>query len=324
LRAIVQSRYGTNADTILELNEIAAPTASDDAVLVRIAAASVDMGTWHCMTGLPYAVRLAGFGVWRPKASNPGRCFAGTVEAVGSHEFDLARGDEVYGTCDGSFAEYAVVRPSMLAKKPANLSMGEASAVPISGSTALQAVRKARVEPSQRVAIVGAAGGVGSFAVQVAKAFGAEVTGICRGSKSETVRSLGADHVVDYTTEDFTTRGERYDAIIDTGGNRSLTDLRRALAERGTLVIVGAETGGRWLGGFGRALRAVLVSPLVSQKLDMLTSTENRADLDALRDLIESGEVTPAVDRTFPLAEVPTAIRELREGGARGKFVITI
>jgi NADPH:quinone reductase-like Zn-dependent oxidoreductase len=324
MKAIVQVAYGAESEAVLRVAEVAKPTLRDDEVLVRVAAASVDMGTWHCMTGMPYAMRLAGFGVRRPKASNPGRSFAGTVEAVSKDVTNLERGDEVYGTCDGSFAEYVAARPRMIARKPANLSFEQAAAVPISASTALQAVRKARVAAGHRVLIVGASGGVGSFAVQVAKVFGAEVTGVCSTAKVDLVRSLGADHVVDYTRDDFTNGHLRYDVILDTGGNRRLSHLRRALTASGTLIIVGGETGGRWLGGFDRSLRAVLLSPLVSQTLGMLASTENADDLNALRDLIESGQIVPAIDRTFPLSEAPTAIQQLHDGGARGKFVIAI
>jgi NADPH:quinone reductase-like Zn-dependent oxidoreductase len=237
---------------------------------------------------------------------------------------DFKPGDEVYGTCDGSFAEYARAQGSLLAPKPENLSFEQAAAVPISGGTALQAVRKAQVRPGQRVLIVGASGGVGTFAVQIAKAFGAEVTGVCSTAKTDLVRSLGADHVIDYTRDDFTSGEQRYDVILDTGGNRRLSHLRRALTPRGTLVIVGGETGGRWLGGFDRSLRAALLSPLVSQKLGMLASRENADDLVVLQELIESGQVTPAIDRTYPLSETPQAIQHLQDGRAQGKVVITI
>jgi NADPH:quinone reductase-like Zn-dependent oxidoreductase len=276
------------------------------------------------MTGLPYAMRLAGFGVRKPKAANPGRCFAGTVEAVSKDVTDFERGDEVYGTCDGSFAEYVAAQPRMVARKPANLSMEQAAAVPISASTALQAVRTAQVRAGQRVLIVGASGGVGTFAIQIAKAFGAEVTGVCSTAKVDLVRSLGADHVVDYTHDDFTNGQLRYDVILDTGGNRKLSHLRRALTSSGTLIIVGGETGGRWLGGFDRSLRAVLLSPFVSQTLVMLASTEHADDLNTLRDMIECGQVVPAVDRSFTLSDVPSAIQQLRDGRARGKFAIAI
>jgi NADPH:quinone reductase-like Zn-dependent oxidoreductase len=323
MKAIVQDAYGTD-ETVLRLTEIDRPTLDDDEILVRVAAASVDKGTWHLMTGLPYAMRLAGFGVRSPKAPNPGRSFAGTIESVGKDVTEFKPGDEVYGTCDGSFAEYARAQASLLAPKPANLSFAQAAAVPISGVTALQAVRKAQVQPGQRVLIVGASGGVGTFAVQIAKAFGAEVTGVCSTAKTDLVRSLGADHVIDYTRDDFTSGEQRYDVILDTGGNRRLSHLRRALTPRGTLVIVGGETGGRWLGGFDRSLRAALLSPLVSQKLGMLASRENAEDLVVLQELIESGKITPAIDRTYPLSETPQAIQHLQDGRAQGKVVITI
>jgi NADPH:quinone reductase-like Zn-dependent oxidoreductase len=291
---------------------------------VRVAAASVDKGTWHVMTGRPYAMRLAGFGVRAPKTRNPGRSLAGTVESVGKDVTAFKPADEVYGTCDGSFAQYAPVRASMLAPKPANLSFEQAAAVPISGVTALQAVRKAHVLPGQDVLIVGASGGVGTFAVQIAKAFGAQVTGVCSSDKIDLVLSLGADHVIDYTRDDFTAGGDQcYDVIIDTGGNRRLSHLRRVMTRRGTLVIVGGETGGRWLGGFERTLGAVLLSPLVSQKLSMLTSRENAADLQVLRDLIQAGQITPAIDRSYPLGETAAAIAYVQDGHARGKVVIT-
>ena len=324
MRAIVQHRYGTDPDAVLELAGIATPTIADDQVLVRVAAASVDMGTWHLLTGLPYAMRLAGFGVRSPKAPNPGRCLAGTVESVGKDVIGFAPGAEVYGTCDGSFAEYARVETSMLAPKPTSISFEQAATVPISGGTALQAVRKARVQPDQQVLILGASGGVGTFAVQIAKAFGAEVTGVCSTAKSDLVRALGADHVVDYAREDATGGVHRYDVILDIAGNRPLSHLRRALTARGTLVIVGGETGGRWLGGFDRSLRAELLSPFVGQRLTMLASSENAGDLRVLAELIDAGQITPAIDRTYPLDEVPAAIRYVRAGRARGKVAITV
>jgi NADPH:quinone reductase-like Zn-dependent oxidoreductase len=323
-KGIVQTEYGTDAEAVLRVAEIATPSIGDDELLVRVAAASVDMGTWHCMTGLPYAMRLAGFGVRRPKASNPGRSFAGTVEAAGTNVNSFAPGDEVYGSCEASFSECVVAQPRMVARKPANVSFEQAAAVPISAGTALQAVRKANVQSGDRVMVIGASGGVGTFAVQIAKAFGAEVTGVCSTAKVDLVRSLGADHVIDYKLDDFANGEQRYDVILDTGGNRRLSDLRRALTKNGTLIIVGGETGGRWLGGFDRALRATATSPFVSQKLAMLASTENADDLNALRDLIEAAKITPTIDRTFSLRDTPLAIRELRDGHARGKLVIAM
>jgi len=324
MTAIVQDAYGRAPETVLRLAEIARPTIGDDQVLVRVEAASVDRGTWHIMTGLPYAMRLAGFGVRSPTASNPGRALAGTVEAVGTAVTDFKPGDEVYGTCDGSFAQYARAEVGKLAPKPANLSFEQAAAFPISGSTALQAVRKANVQPGQKVLIIGASGGVGTFVVQIAKAFGAEVTGVCSTPKVDLVRSLGADHVIDYTRDDFTTGDHRYDVILDIGGNRRLSHLRRALTPRGTLLIVGGETGGRWLGGFDRSLRAVLLSMFVHQSLGMLTSSENSKDLNVLRDLIEDGQVAAAIDRTYPLSDTPNAIQYVIENRARGKVVISV
>jgi len=323
MKAIVQDRYGTAPEDVLRTAEIARPVIADDEILVRVHAASVDRGTWHLMAGLPYPLRIATFAFRAPKAPNPGLSLAGTVESVGRKVTGLAPGDEVYGTGDGSFAQYARARAAKLAPKPASLSFEQAAAVPVSASTALQAVRDhALVQAGQQVLIVGASGGVGTFAVQIAKASGAEVTGVCSTGKVDTVRSIGADHVIDYTREDI--GAQRYDAILDIGGNRRLSRLRRALTPRGRLVIVGGETGGRWLGGSERQLRALLLSPLVSQKLGTFIASQNSADLEVLRHLVDSGKIAPVVDRAYPLSETPAAIRYLQEGRARGKVVITI
>jgi NADPH:quinone reductase-like Zn-dependent oxidoreductase len=277
------------------------------------------------MSGLPYPIRAAGFGLRRPKALNPGRSVAGTVESVGRDVTGFEPGDEVYGSVDGSFAEYAAGRAGKLAPKPANLSFEQAAALPISALTALQAVRdRAKVQPGQKVLVVGASGGVGTFAVQIAKAFGAEVTGVASTAKLDLVRALGADHVVDYTTGDLADGGHRYDAILDIAGNRRLSHLRRALTPKGTLVLVGGETDQRWRGGMGRSIRALLLSLLVGQKLGTFVSSENAADLLVLRDLAEAGKITPAVDRTFPLHAAPAAVRHLIDGHARGKVVISV
>jgi NADPH:quinone reductase-like Zn-dependent oxidoreductase len=250
---------------------------------------------------------------------------AGTVESVGKDVTEFKPGDDIYGTCDGSFAEYASAGAGRLASKPANLSFEQAAAVPVSALTALQGVReKAQVKPGQKVLIIGASGGVGTFAVQIAKAFGAEVTGVCSTAKADLVRALGADHVIDYTREDFADGEHRYDAILDIGGNRRLSHLRRALTPGGRLVIVGGETDGRWLGGSDRQLRAQLLSPLVSQKLGTFIASENAEDLVTLRELVESGKLVPAIDRTYPLGEAAAAIRYVQEGRARGKVVITV
>jgi NADPH:quinone reductase-like Zn-dependent oxidoreductase len=323
MRAVVQDRYGCS--DVLKLKELDVPVPGPDEVLVRVRAAGVDQGVWHLMTGLPYLARVAGFGLRAPKSHVRGHDFAGTVEACGAKATDVSTGDEVFGTCDGSFAEYALARPDRLAPKPANLDFEQAAAVPISGCTALQAVRdRGRIAPGRRLLVIGAGGGVGSFAVQLAKAYGGEVTGVCSTGKVDLVRSLGADHVIDYTREDFTEGGERWDVILDIAGNRPLSRLRRALASDGTLVIVGGEGGGRWLGGIDRQLRAHLLSPFVGQKLGTWISTARREDLEELRELIESGELRPVVDRAFPLDNAAEAIDFLRAGRPRGKVVLGV
>lgn len=325
MRAIVQDEYGAAPEEVLRLAEVARPATGDDEVLVRVSAASVDRGTWHVMAGLPYLMRAAGFGVRRPKATNPGRCLAGTVESVGKDVTDFKPGDEVFGTSQGSFAEYVAAKPGTLALKPANLSFELAAAVPISGATALQAVRdRARVQAGEKVLVIGASGGVGTFAVQIAKAHGAEVTGVCSPGKVDLVRAVGADHVVDYTGEDFAGGDHRYDVVLDIGGSSRLSHLRRALTPRGRLVIVGGMSAGRWFGGIDRQLRAHLLSPFVSQRLGTFMASENSEDVTALADLIDAGKVVPAVDRTYPLAEVPAAIRYLLDGHVRGKVVVTV
>jgi NADPH:quinone reductase-like Zn-dependent oxidoreductase len=322
MKAIVQDTYGS-AD-VLELRDIEVPAVGDDDVLVRVRAAGVEIGVWHVMAGKPYLLRIMGFGLRKPKVAVRGRDVAGVVEAVGKNVTRFQPGDEVFGTADGSFAEYASAPASRLAQKPANLTFEQAAVVPISGGTALQGLRKGNVLPGQRVLVVGASGGVGSFAVQLAKAFGARVTGVASTGKMDLVRSLGADDVIDYTQGDFADGTRHWDLIIDTGGRRSLSDLRRALTPKGTLVIVGGEGGGDWLGGFDRNLRSGLVSMLVSQRLTMLASKERGEDFDALRELIEAGKVTPVIDRTYQLSEAPEAIRYVVEGRARGKVVITV
>jgi NADPH:quinone reductase-like Zn-dependent oxidoreductase len=325
MKAIVQYEYGSAPEDVLRLAEIDLPAIGGNEVLVQVRAASVDRGTWHLMTGLPKLMRIMGFGFRRPKAPNPGRSLAGIVEAVGQDVTEFEPGDEVYGTRDGTFAEYACARVGLLALKPANLSFEQAAAIPVSGVTALQGVRdRADVQAGEKVLIIGASGGVGTFAVQIAKAFGAEVTGVCSTAKMDLVRALGAEYVLDYTQSDFADGKQRYDAILDIGGNSPLSLLRRALTPGGRLVIVGGETDGRWLGGFDRQLRAILLSALVSQKLGILGAKENAADLSVLRELVELGKVTPVVDRTFPLSKAPSAIRYFQEGNARGKIVITV
>jgi NADPH:quinone reductase-like Zn-dependent oxidoreductase len=322
MQAILQDRYGP--PEVLRLGRVERPVPKDDEVLVRVDAAGVDPGVWHLMTGLPYPIRL-GYGLGKPKTRVRGQDVAGRVAAVGAKVTRFRPGDELFGTGNGSFAEYACVREDRAAPKPANLSFEQAAAVPISAQTALQGLRDAgKVRAGQRVLVIGAAGGVGSFAVQLAKAFGAEVTGVCSTTKTELVRSIGADEVIDYTREDFAATGRRWDLILDTAGNRPLSQLRRALAATGTLVIIGGEGGGRWLGGLDRGLRAVLLSPFVRQRLRVPIARDRAADLEVLRELIEAGKVTPVIGRTYPLPEAPEAIRQLEQGHARGKFVVTV
>jgi NADPH:quinone reductase-like Zn-dependent oxidoreductase len=323
MKAIVRDTYGS--PEVLELREIAMPKIADEEVLVHVHAAGVGRDVWHIMTGLPYPIRLAGYGFRAPKNPVIGSDMAGVVEALGKNVTRFQPGDEVFGIGKGSYAEYVCAREDKLAPKPTNLTFEQAAVVAIMGSTALQALRDhGKVRPGQELLIIGASGGVGTYAVQIAKAFGANVTGVCSTTKVEMVRSIGADHVIDYTREDFAEGGQRYELILDIGGNSSLSRLRRALASRGTLVLVGGEGGGRWLGGLDRSLRAMMLSPFVGQKLGTFVNKENHEDMLVLKELIESGKVTPVIDRTYPLSEVPEAIRYLEEGHARGKVVISV
>jgi NADPH:quinone reductase-like Zn-dependent oxidoreductase len=323
MKAIAQDSYGST--DVLELRELDKPEAADDEVLVRVHAAGVDRGVWHIMTGLPYPIRLAGYGFRKPKTAVPGTDLSGVVEAVGKNVTRFMPGDEVFGVGKGAFAEYARAAENKLVHKPANLSFEQAAAATVSGLTALQGLRNhGRVESGQKVLVIGASGGVGTFAVQLARVFGAAVTAVCSTTKVEMVRSLGVDHVIDYQREDFADGEQRYDVILDIGGNSSLSRLRRALAPKGTLVFVGGETGGRWLGGVDRQLRALVLSRFVHQRLTTFVSTQNQEDLTVLAELLETGQVTPVIDQTFPLSEGPKAIRYLEEGHARGKVVITV
>ncbi|HET9310235.1 MAG TPA: NAD(P)-dependent alcohol dehydrogenase [Actinomycetota bacterium] len=325
MKAIVQDRYGS-AD-VLEFRDIEEPSAGENDVLVRVRAAGCGPDVWHIMAGEPYIARLA-LGLRGPKIAVRGWDVAGTVEAVGANVQDLRPGDEVMGTAEqGSFAELTVTPADRVVLKPAGISFEQAAAVPVSGVTALRAVRdEAQVKPGQDVLVIGAAGGVGSFAVQIAKAFGANVTGVCSTGKADLVRSIGADDVIDYTREDFTDGSRRWDAIIDTAGRRPLSQLRRALTEKGTLVIVGGDGGGRWTGGFFRGvLRAPVVSLFVGQRLrGLATKLEDRQNLNDLTQLMESGAVKPVIDRTYVLIEAPDAIRYLAEGHPAGKIVVTV
>lgn len=324
MKAMTRDVYGP-AD-VLHLDDVPVPTPGDDEVLVRVHAAGVGPDVWHMMTGRPYLVRLMGVGLRTPKSHGVGRDVAGTVEAVGAKVSDLRVGEEVFGVANGAFAEYVCARAAELAPKPANLTFQQAAAVPVSGCAALHGLRdRGGIRPGQTVLVIGASGGVGTFAVQLAKAFEAEVTGVCSTAKVDLVRSLGADSAIDYTREDVADGKRRYDLILDTAGRRPLHRLRRALNPRGTLVIVGGEGGGRWLGGFDRqTVRAVLLSPFVRQRLRPLISTERTADLVVLKELIEAGKVTPVVSRTLPLDEAARALGDADEGHGRGKTVLTV
>ncbi|MCH8902194.1 MAG: NAD(P)-dependent alcohol dehydrogenase [Chloroflexi bacterium] len=323
MKAIVQDTYGS--PDVLELRDIDKPVVGDDDVLIRVHAAGVSPGVWHLMTGEPYLMRIMGFGLRKPK-TRPGIDVAGRVEAVGKDVTEFQPGSEVFGDCEGSFAEYVCAGEDRFVRKPANITFEQAAAVPDSGRTALRGLRDAgEVQPGQKVLIIGAAGGIGTFAVQIAKAFGAEVTGVCSTTKTDLVRSIGADHVIDYTREDFADSRQRYDVILDTAGRRSVSHLRRGLTPQGTLVLIGGEGGGRWFGGVDRQLRAVMLSLFVRQKLRSPVYMKHpKEDLQFLKELIEAGKVTPVIDRTYPLSEVPEAIRYWEEGHARGKVVITV
>jgi NADPH:quinone reductase-like Zn-dependent oxidoreductase len=321
MRAVVQDRYGSSE--VLRPARVARPVLADDEVLLHVNAAGLDRGTEHLMTGKPYVARLF-VGLRKPKNPIPGRDAAGTVAAVGSSVTRFAIGDEVYGVAPGSFAEYAVAPEDKLARKPKNLSFAQAAAIPVSAGTALQALVDAgRVQAGQSVLVVGASGGVGTYAVQLAKAFGAEVTGVSSTAKVDLVKSLGADHVIDYTREDFADGTRRYDLILDIGGSTPVRRLRRALRPRGTLVFVGGENSGN-LTGLGRQLGGVLISPFLRQRLVLLMAKERAADLERLSGLIEDGKVVPSVDRSYPLEESPDAMRLLEKGRVRGKVVITV
>jgi NADPH:quinone reductase-like Zn-dependent oxidoreductase len=323
MRAVVQDTYGTV--DVLRLARITAPRIADNEVLVRVHAAGLDRGTWHLMTGRPYLLRLV-FGIRGPRNPVLGRAAAGTVVAVGSAVTKFSAGDEVYGVGPGSFAEYTVAREGKLARKPVNATFEQAAVVPISAHTALQALtRVGRVERGQKVLVIGASGGVGSYAVQLAKAFGAEVTGVCSTTKLDLVRSLGADHVIDYTRGDFADGVHHYDLILDIAGNPALSRLRRALTPTGTVVLVGGEEGGRWTGGMiERQLLGLALSLFGRKRLTGFTANERAGDLERLTELIEAGTVTPSIDRAYPLDQVPQAMRHLEAGKARGKVAITI
>lgn len=323
MKAIVQNEYGPARD-VLRPDEIDPPVIGADEVLVRVHAAGLSAADWRLVRGDPYLVRLMMLGLRRPRNPVPGMDVAGTVDAVGEQVTELQPGDEVFGVCTGAFAEYARASVDSLVRKPEGLTFEQAATVTNSGCTALQGLRdRGRVEPGQTVLVNGASGGVGTFAVQIARTLGAEVTGVCSTRNVDLVRSLGAAHVIDYTRKDFARVGRRWDVILDAVGNRSLSDCRRALTTGGTLVLVGGE-GGPWLGGLDRTLRAVLWSPFVSESLRMLFAIPTKSDLLALAKLIEAGDLAPVIDRTYPLSETPDAIGYVEEGHTRGKVVVVV
>jgi NADPH:quinone reductase-like Zn-dependent oxidoreductase len=323
MKAILYRCYGS--PDVLKLEEMPKPTPAADELLVRVHAASVNPLDWHYMTGSPYIMRL-GAGLGAPKDPRMGVDFAGTVEAVGQNVTRFRPGDEVFGGRDGAFAEYVTVREARaVALKPSNMSFEQAAAIPIAGITALQALRdKAQVHAGQKVLINGASGGVGTFAVQIAKSLGAEVTGVCSTRNLEMVRSIGADHVIDYTREDFTKGTLHYDVIVDNVGTHSVSEYERVLNPHGVFVIIGSTTPGDWFGWLEMPLAAKLLSPFTSQKLGMMLADLNQKDLNVLGELMQSGKLTPVIDRTYKLSEVPAAIRYLQAGHARGKVVITV
>jgi NADPH:quinone reductase-like Zn-dependent oxidoreductase len=319
MKAIVQDRYGSAE--VLEARDIDRPEIGDGEVLVRVHAASIHLGDWILMTGSPFIMRLAS-GLRRPKNPVPGTDVSGTVEAVGKDVIRLRPGDEVFGWGAGAFAEFLRATEDQFLEKPANLTFEQAASVGVSASTALQLLRDdGKIQPGQKVLINGASGGVGTFAVQIARAFGAEVTGVSSTNNVEMVRSIGADHVIDYTREDFTTGAERYDLILDNVGNHSMAQTRRALKPGGLLISNG---GGHADGKLGRTVRALLASIIVRRQASPTVKTQNRDDLVALKVLVEAGKVTPVIDRTYPLNEVPEAIGHLAAGHARGTVVITV
>ncbi len=323
MKAIVQDRYGPAE--VLRLADTEQPTAGDNEVLLRVHAVGMEPGIWHLMTGLPYLVRIMGYGFSRPKTRVPGMDVAGVVEAVGKSVTRFRVGDEVFGACRGALAEYACAKVENLCRKPQNLTFEQAAVVTTSALTALQGLRDhGKLVAGQSVLIIGASGGVGTFAVQIAKTFGAEVTGVCSTPKVELVRSIGADHVIDYNEEDFAAKGGGYDVVLDAGGNNSLSRLRRALSTGGTLVIVGGEGGGKWLGGTHRMLGAAVLSPFVRHNLRSFIASVRQEDLLYLAESLESGKITPVIDRTFTLVEAADAIRYLAGGHARGKVVVKV
>ena len=326
MKAIVRDSYGS--PDVLELTDIDKPEPGDDEVLLRVHAASVNPADWHILRGAPYIARMQ-FGLGKPKDRVLGCDVAGHIEAVGKDVTMLQPGEEVFGSPFmhglGAFAEWVCISEDLLAPKPAALSFEQVAAVPLAALTALQGLRdQGRIEPGHKVLIIGASGGVGTFAVQIAKSFDAEVSGVCSTRNMEMVRSLGAEHVIDYTKEDFTHSGQTYDLIFQLAGTLSPSECRSALTSNGTLLISSGESEGRWIGPVDRVIKALVLSPFVSQKMASFTVKPIKEDLQLLKRFIEDGKLTPVIDRTYPLAQVPEAIRYLEEGHARGKVVITV
>jgi NADPH:quinone reductase-like Zn-dependent oxidoreductase len=325
MKAIVYCDYGT--PDVLKLENIAKPVPNDDQILIKVHAVSINPLDWHFMRGTPYIMRLDG-GLRKPKSMRLGVDCAGTVAAVGKNVTQFKTGDEVFGGRNGALAEYVCARENgAMVRKPTNITFEQAASVGIAGITALQGLRDAgKLQPGQKVLINGASGGVGTFAVQIAKSMGAEVTGVCSGKNADLVRSLGADHVIDYTKEDFTKGAQRYDLILDNVGTQPLLGFKRVLNLKGICVLIGGggPDEGRWIGPLGRPIKALLLSPFISQKMSMMLADLNKKDLTALSDLMQSGKVTPVVDRTYKLSEVPEAMRYLEKGHSRGKVIVTM
>ncbi len=326
MKAVVYTRYGS--PEVLEIRDIKKPVPNDDQVLIKVRAASVNPLDWHYMRGTPYIFRIGEIGLRRPKVPRLGVDLAGQVEAVGKNVTQFKPGDEVFGGKTGAFAEYVCARADRaVVLKPVNMTFEQAASVPIAGITALQGLRdKGKVQPGQKVLINGASGGVGTFAVQIAKSFGADVTGVCSTRNLDLVRSIGADHVIDYTKEDFTKGDERYDIILDNVGNQPLSGFRHALKPKGICVMIGGggPNDAGFIGPMARPIQALLLSPFISQKMGMFIAELTKQDLTILRDLMQGGKVTPVIDRTYRLSQVREAIRYLEEGHARGKVVITV
>lgn len=326
MKAVVYTDYGP--PDVLQIRDIKKPVPNDDQVLVRVRAASVNPYDWHFIRGTPYIMRMMIGGLRKPKDPRVGVDYAGTVEAVGKNVTQFKPGDEVFGNRSGAFAEYLCARADRaVALKPANVTFEQAASVPVAALTALQGLRDhGKVQPGQKVLINGASGGVGTFAVQIAKTFGADVTGVCSGRNVDLVRSIGADHVIDYTKEDFTKSNERYDVILDNVGTQPLSGFRRVLKPKGICVMIGGggPNEGNWVGPMSRPIKAKLMSPFIDQKMGMMMAQGNKADLNILADLMQSGKVTPVIDRTYPLSEIREAIRYLETGRARGKVIITV